>query len=183
MWNSALREKFDLCFSRVFASVDKILILGGRLDNRPPLYEVMRFIQQLVYTMLINNNPTLFHLWWKENLVKYLKHFLKHAGFKWLKSSPSFSVFTLFEVYITGKFILRIVLKNHSYIIYLLICFTFKIYYSWLLLIHFLLYGNTVMWNSTKSNYNNDIDDCNNNKGTRNDLNSLGVVPILDLLS
>ena len=93
-------------------------ILGGRLDNRPPLYQVMRFTKQFVYTMFINNNPALFHLWWKENLVKYLKHFLKHAGFKWLKSSHSFSVFTLFEVYITCKFILHIVRTNHSCIIY-----------------------------------------------------------------
>ena len=30
-------------------------------------------MRQLVYTMLISNNPTSFHLWRKENLVKYAK--------------------------------------------------------------------------------------------------------------
>ena len=30
-------------------------------------------MRQLVYTMLISNNRTSFHLWWKENLVKHWK--------------------------------------------------------------------------------------------------------------
>ena len=30
-------------------------------------------MRQLVYTMFITNNCTLFHLWWKENLVKHQK--------------------------------------------------------------------------------------------------------------
>ena len=29
MWNSLLRQKFNICFSRVFASIDKIFILAG----------------------------------------------------------------------------------------------------------------------------------------------------------
>ena len=30
-------------------------------------------MRQLVYTMFITNNHTSFHLWWKENLIKYQK--------------------------------------------------------------------------------------------------------------
>ena len=30
-------------------------------------------MRQLAYTMLISNNRALFHLWWKENLVKHQK--------------------------------------------------------------------------------------------------------------
>ena len=40
LWNSALREKFNFCFSRVFASIDKISILAGRLGARLSFYEV-----------------------------------------------------------------------------------------------------------------------------------------------
>ena len=34
IWNSALREKFNFCFEGVFASIDKIFFLGGRLGTR-----------------------------------------------------------------------------------------------------------------------------------------------------
>ena len=62
--NSSFHVKYHTTvFQEFFGSVDKTLILGGRLDTRPPLYEIMRFIRQLVYTMLTNNNHTLFHLW------------------------------------------------------------------------------------------------------------------------
>ena len=42
MQNSALREKFNFCFSRVFAIINKILISTGRLDARLLFYEVLR---------------------------------------------------------------------------------------------------------------------------------------------
>ena len=40
MWNSALWEKINFCFSEFFASIKKILILTGRLDTRLSFYEV-----------------------------------------------------------------------------------------------------------------------------------------------
>ena len=40
MWNSALREKFNFCFSRTFASIDKIFILAGRLGRGLSFREV-----------------------------------------------------------------------------------------------------------------------------------------------
>ena len=33
----------------------------------------MQYVRQLVYTMFISNSRTIFHLWWKENLVKHEK--------------------------------------------------------------------------------------------------------------
>ena len=38
--NSALQEKFNFCFSRVFASIDKIFSLAGKLGTRISFYEV-----------------------------------------------------------------------------------------------------------------------------------------------
>ena len=40
IWNSALREKFNFCFQQFFSSIDKIIILTGRLGTRLSLYEV-----------------------------------------------------------------------------------------------------------------------------------------------
>ena len=40
MWNSALREKFDFLFSRVFGSINKTFILAGRLGTRLLFYEI-----------------------------------------------------------------------------------------------------------------------------------------------
>ena len=40
MWNSWLREKFNFCAARVFASINKIFILSGRLASRLSFYEV-----------------------------------------------------------------------------------------------------------------------------------------------
>ena len=40
MWNSALQEKFNLCFLRVFTIIDKVLILAWRLCTRLSFYEV-----------------------------------------------------------------------------------------------------------------------------------------------
>ena len=40
MWNSALQEKFNICLSRGFASIDKTFILAGRLGTRLSFYEV-----------------------------------------------------------------------------------------------------------------------------------------------
>ena len=34
MWNTALRENYNFYFLSVFASIDKIFILGGRLGTR-----------------------------------------------------------------------------------------------------------------------------------------------------
>ena len=36
-------------------------------------YVVRQQMMQLICTMFISNNRALFYLWWKENLVKYLK--------------------------------------------------------------------------------------------------------------
>ena len=41
IWNSALREKFNFYFSAVFASIDKIFILGGKIGTR--LYNFIKF--------------------------------------------------------------------------------------------------------------------------------------------
>ena len=38
-WNSALRVKFNFCFTEFFASIYKIFILAGRLDIRLSFYE------------------------------------------------------------------------------------------------------------------------------------------------
>ena len=48
VWSSALRERVNFCFSRVFASIDKTFIFAGGL--------------QLAYTMFISNNRESFHL-------------------------------------------------------------------------------------------------------------------------
>ena len=37
--NSALREKFNFCFSRAFAIANKIFILAGRLGTRLSFHE------------------------------------------------------------------------------------------------------------------------------------------------
>ena len=34
MWNSAPREKFDLCFPEFFVSINKIFISAGRLGTK-----------------------------------------------------------------------------------------------------------------------------------------------------
>ena len=39
--------------------------------RRPTITQKM--LRQLVYTIFISNNRPLFHLWWKENLVKHEK--------------------------------------------------------------------------------------------------------------
>ena len=48
MWSSALREKFNFCFSRAFASIDKISILTGRLGALG--YHSMKFRHFLDYS-------------------------------------------------------------------------------------------------------------------------------------
>ena len=40
LWNSALSEKLNFYFSKGFASINKIFILGGRLGTRLSFYEV-----------------------------------------------------------------------------------------------------------------------------------------------
>ena len=71
--NSALREKFNFCFSRVFASINKTFNYAGRLDyhsmklrNCLDIFLFAKFVRQLVrqlvYTMLISNNGASFHL-------------------------------------------------------------------------------------------------------------------------
>ena len=40
MWNSWRREKFNFCVARVFASINKICILSGRLATGLLFYEV-----------------------------------------------------------------------------------------------------------------------------------------------
>ena len=40
MWNRALREGFNFCFSRAFAWINKIFLLAGRLGTRPSFYKV-----------------------------------------------------------------------------------------------------------------------------------------------
>ena len=37
------------------------------------LKSLLRFVRHLLYTIFIINNPPLFHLWWKEHLVKHQK--------------------------------------------------------------------------------------------------------------
>ena len=43
----------------------------GKWD--PKSWVVPQLVRQLVHTMFITNNHASFHLWWKENLVKYQK--------------------------------------------------------------------------------------------------------------
>ena len=40
MWNSWIREKFNFCVARVFASINKICILSGRPATGLSFYEV-----------------------------------------------------------------------------------------------------------------------------------------------
>ena len=40
MWSSTLREKFNFCFSRVFASFKHVFILARRLGTKLSFYEV-----------------------------------------------------------------------------------------------------------------------------------------------
>ena len=40
MWNMALLQTFNLCFSKVFARINKIFTLVGRLHTRVSFYEV-----------------------------------------------------------------------------------------------------------------------------------------------
>ena len=42
-WNSALRENFNFYFSNLFAIIDKIYILTGRIGTRLSFYEDLRF--------------------------------------------------------------------------------------------------------------------------------------------
>ena len=44
IWNSALRKKFNFCFSIVFASIDKIFILAGRLGTKLLFYFFRHFL-------------------------------------------------------------------------------------------------------------------------------------------
>ena len=63
MWNSVLRQKFNICFSRAFASIDKIFILAGRVGTRLSFHEVYLF--SVLYCNLIA-------LIWGQNIVKGL---------------------------------------------------------------------------------------------------------------
>ena len=36
----ALREKFNFCFSKAFASIDKTFILAGKLNTRLSFYDI-----------------------------------------------------------------------------------------------------------------------------------------------
>ena len=78
-------------FQDFSSSINKTFILARRLGTRLSFYEFRHFsdvsyypkilslrsfwqlVRQLIYTMSISNNRTLFHLKWKENLVKYRK--------------------------------------------------------------------------------------------------------------
>ena len=88
MRNIALRETFNFCFSRAFASINKNSILAEKLSSRLLFYEVLRFflyflifensksevvqqlMGQLVYTMFISKNRATFHLYAKIKLGK-----------------------------------------------------------------------------------------------------------------
>ena len=56
-----------------FLTSKSFFFLCGHLG--PPSGEnavvFLQFLRQLSYTMFVNNNRASFHLWWKENLVKY----------------------------------------------------------------------------------------------------------------
>ena len=87
VWTSALREKFNLYFSRFLPLV--LTKLAGGMGARLPFYEVWtlswyflvsedpktyvvrQLVRQLVYTMFISNNRASFQFWRKENLVKH----------------------------------------------------------------------------------------------------------------
>ena len=73
-------------FHEIFASIDKIFILGARLCSRVKFYKVLRFSW---FSIFFTNNCALFQLWGKENLVKhqevskYYHHYCRYlAGFK-----------------------------------------------------------------------------------------------------
>ena len=90
-WPKFFRQTvvFNVYFSRFFASIDKMLILGARLSTRLQLYAVLRsswyflmsygpkseivpqLVRQLIYTMFVTNNHDSFYLWWHKNFVKH----------------------------------------------------------------------------------------------------------------
>ena len=79
-WGSALQERFNFSFSRVFW-LTKFLIWQGEwaliLWVWGTLLIFSNFLRQLVrqfvYTMLISHNRASFHLYWKESSVKHQK--------------------------------------------------------------------------------------------------------------
>ena len=96
IWNSPLRKKGSIStFLELFTSIDKIFILGGRLNATLWFYKVLNFswfflifwdrnsqvdqqlVGQLEYTLFIAINCGLFYFSWKENLVKH-KRFSKY---------------------------------------------------------------------------------------------------------
>ena len=67
-------KNFYFYFQGVFASIDKIFFLGGRLGTRFYFHEVLSRSATreatFVYQVMTNNQAS-FHLWWKKNLVKH----------------------------------------------------------------------------------------------------------------
>ena len=67
MWNSALRQAFNFCYSRVFC-----YFFTPNISSFSKIQSLKSF-GTMIYIMFIGNNFASFYLWWKENLVKHQK--------------------------------------------------------------------------------------------------------------
>ena len=88
IWNSEIRESFNIYFSAVFFLLASVkFLLWGRdwalgcnyikfwdFQTFPNLLKsqvVRHLLRQIVDTLFITNNRAPFHLWWKENLLRH----------------------------------------------------------------------------------------------------------------